>query len=77
MKKIQVLGAGCPRCQQLAQQVEEAALSMGLDYELERVSDPGEFARRGVAITPALVVDGEVVLVGKVLPTEDIASLIS
>ena len=72
MKKIQILGAGCPKCQALAKNAETAARELGLDYELEKVTDISEIMAFGVMVTPALVIDGEVKTVGKVLKTEQI-----
>jgi len=66
MKKIQVLGTGCAKCNQLESAVREAADALGIDYELEKVTDMMRFADFGVMITPALVVDGEVKASGKV-----------
>ncbi len=77
MKKIQVIGSGCAKCQQLADIVQQAAAELGLDCDFEKVTDPAKMAEMGVMITPALAVDGEVVLVGKVLPIDDVKSLIS
>ncbi len=77
MKKIQVLGPGCPRCEQLAANADLAARTLGVDYEIEKVTDVNDIAAYGVVITPALAVDGEVVVVGKVMPTEELISLLS
>ena len=60
MKKIQILGTGCGKCRQLESNTREAADALGIDYELEKVTDMMRFADFGVMITPALVVDGEV-----------------
>ena len=72
MKKIQILGGGCPKCQKLAANAEEAAKDLGLDYELEKVTDINKITGFGVMITPALVVDGEVKSSGKVLSADEI-----
>jgi small redox-active disulfide protein 2 len=72
MKKIQVLGAGCPKCTTLAENAEAAAKEAGVDYELEKVTDITEILKFGVMMTPALAVDGEVKAVGKVLSADDI-----
>ena len=69
-RKLQVLGAGCMKCAQLAERVEAAAEALGIDYELVKVTDMLEITRYGVMLTPALCVDGEVKVVGKV-PTVD------
>ena len=70
MKKLQILGTGCPKCKKLAENTEMAAKSLGLEYSLEKVSDIAEIMKFGVMMTPALVVDGTVKIVGKV-PTPD------
>ena len=66
MKKIKILGPGCRRCEQLAAATKEAADQLGIDYEIEKLTDVVEFADYGVMMTPGLVVDGEVKSQGKV-----------
>ena len=66
MKKIQILGTGCPKCTKLAENAEAAAKELGLDYSIEKVTKLDEIMAFGVMITPALVVDGKVKIVGKV-----------
>ena len=66
MKKIQVLGTGCPSCRRLAQMAEEAAQELTLDFELEKVTEIDRIIAFGVVATPALVVDGEVKFSGMV-----------
>ena len=63
--KIEVLGPECPRCAALAANVKAAADKLGLQYELDKVTKVTEFAKYGVMVTPALVIDGEVKLSGK------------
>ena len=77
MKKLQVLGPGCPKCEELAKRTEEAAKALGVDYELEKVKDLNQMMSMGVFMTPALVVDGEVKVVGKVPSEEEIKRMIS
>jgi small redox-active disulfide protein 2 len=77
MKKIQVLGTGCPKCQKLLENAETACWELGLDAELEKVDDINKIIEYGVMMTPALVVDGEVKSVGKVLSEEEIAGILS
>ncbi len=77
MKKLQVLGPGCPKCVELAKRTEEAAKAAGGDYEVEKVSDLSKIMAFGVMMTPALVVDGEVKVVGQVPSIEEIKKLIS
>jgi small redox-active disulfide protein 2 len=64
--KIQVLGTGCAKCKLLAEQAERAVRELGLDAEVEKVTEINEILDFGVMMTPALVVDGEVRVVGKV-----------
>lgn len=68
--KIQILGTGCPKCVKLTAVVKTAADDLGLAYEIEKVTDVNQIMAYGVMMTPGLVVDGEVKLVGKV-PTVD------
>jgi len=66
MKKIQILGTGCPKCQKLAENAEAAARELAIEYQLEKVTDIGEMMKLGVMVTPALAVDGQVKVTGKV-----------
>ncbi|GFM38642.1 thioredoxin family protein [Desulfovibrio psychrotolerans] len=66
MKKILVLGPGCPKCEQLKNDAEAAAKELGIAYEIEKIGDISKMLSFGVMTTPALVVDGEVKVVGKV-----------
>ena len=77
MKKLQILGTGCPKCKKLAENAEAAAKSLGIEYEIEKVSDINEIMKFGVMMTPALAVDGEVKVVGKVPSPEDIEKLLA
>lgn len=75
-KKLQVLGTGCTKCEMLARHAEEAARALGLDYELEKVTDIGRITDFGVMLTPALVVDGAVKVSGRVPTAESIKRLL-
>lgn len=72
MKKIQVLGTGCPKCKKLAEAVEEAARTAGIEYQLEKVTAINDIISFGVMSTPSLAIDGKVVLVGRVATPEEI-----
>ena len=74
---MQILGTGCPKCKALAQNAETAAKELGLEYTLEKVTDIKEIMKFGVMATPALVVDGQVKVVGKVLSPEQIKAMLS
>ena len=76
MKKIQILGTGCPKCKKLSENAEAAAKAAGIEYELVNVTDINEIMKFGVMMTPALAVDGEVKSAGKVLSAEDIKELL-
>jgi small redox-active disulfide protein 2 len=77
MKKLQILGTGCPKCNQLAERTEQAATELGLDYELVKITDISDIISFGVMNTPALVVDGEVKVAGKLPDLEQIKDFIS
>lgn len=77
MKKIQILGTGCAKCQKLATVAEDAAKALGLPYELEKVTDVNDIASFGVMFTPALVVDGVVRVAGKVPSLEDTKAMLA
>lgn len=70
MKKIQVLGGGCSKCIILAEEVEKAAEALGVEIQLEKVTDYQKIMEFGVMTTPALVVDGKVQFSGKVLKAD-------
>ena len=74
MKKIQILGTGCPKCQQLAKNAEQAATQLGLEYEITKITDINQIMSYGVMFTPGLVVDGEVKSSGKLLKVEEIST---
>jgi small redox-active disulfide protein 2 len=75
--EIKVLGPGCPKCQTLEKNTKQAVAELGLEAQVGKVTDINEIADYGVFITPGLVVDGEVKLVGKVATKEDIKKLLS
>jgi len=72
--KIEILGTGCKRCDQLYENALTAAASFGpnADIRVEKNSDINYFTQMGVFMTPGLVINGEVISVGKVLAAEDI-----
>jgi small redox-active disulfide protein 2 len=77
MKTLQILGTGCAKCNQLAAATQQAANEAGIECQIEKVTDFTRFADFGVMITPALVVDGEVKVAGKVPSIGDLKKLIS
>ena len=76
MKKIQILGTGCPKCKKLAENAETAAKDLGIEYSLEKITEINEIMKFGVMMTPALAVDGQVKLVGKVAPPDEIKQML-
>ena len=72
MKKIQILGTGCPKCKLLFANVEAAVAAAGIEAQIEKVDKIVDIMKFGVMSTPALVVDGAVKSVGKVLPPDEI-----
>ena len=72
MKNIQILGTGCPKCKRLYANTEAALKSAGIEAQLEKVEKIVDIMKFGVMSTPALVVDGQVKSVGKVLSPDEI-----
>ncbi len=71
MSLIQILGTGCPKCKKLEENTRDAAKAIGLECEILKVTDINTIMQMGVMMTPGLVVDGRVILTGKVpSPTE-------
>lgn len=77
MKKLQILGTGCPKCKKLAENAEAAAKALGIEYEIEKVTDINEIMKFGVMMTPALAVDGQVKIVGKVASSDEIKQMLT
>ena len=76
MKRIQILGTGCPKCRTLTETAETAARELGIEYTLEKVTNLTEISSFGVMFTPALVVDGVVKVSGKVPSLGDVKKLL-
>jgi len=77
MKKLQILGTGCPKCKKLAEATEQAAKELGIAYELTKVTDINEIMTFGVMMTPALAVDGVVKVVGKVPSVDEVKKFLA
>ena len=77
MKKIQILGTGCPKCNKLAENAEAAAKELTIEYQIEKVTDINEMMKFGVMVTPALAVDGQVKVTGKVADVGDIKKMLA
>ena len=76
MKKIQILGTGCPKCKKLTENAEAAAKELAIEYQLEKVTEINEIMKFGVMVTPALAIDGQVKTVGKVLSPDEIKKML-
>jgi len=76
MKKIQILGTGCAKCNELTANAKEAASTLGEEVEFEKVTTINEIMKFGVMTTPGLAIDGKVVSQGKVLKPEEIAKML-
>ena len=76
MKLVQVLGTGCAKCEKLKQNAEEAVQRSGVEATVEKVEDINEITGFGVMMTPALAIDGEVKVVGKVPSPDEIQKLL-
>ena len=65
MRDLKVYGTGCTKCNRLEANAKAAAEALGLDFQLEKITDRNEITNAGILVTPALVVDGEVKVAGK------------
>lgn len=77
MKKIEVLGTGCPKCKKLLENAERAGSRSQEEVEVKKVEEITKIMDFGVMMTPALAVDGKVVSSGKVLSEDEILKIIS
>jgi small redox-active disulfide protein 2 len=74
--KVQILGVGCPNCKKLEDNAREAIKALGIDAEIEKITDIDQIMSFGVMMTPALAIDGVVKSAGKVLSKEQIMELL-
>ncbi len=72
--KIEILGTGCPKCETVAKNVQSAVRELGIQVEVVKVTDIGEIAARGVMLTPAVAIDGDIKSVGKVPTMQEISA---
>jgi len=75
--EIKLLGAGCVKCQELAELVELAVEQLGIECDIEKVTDIGEIIKFGVLMTPALVIDGKIKAAGKVPNREQLKEILT
>jgi len=76
MVKIEVLGTGCMKCKRLMKNVEKSVKELGIDAEIVKVDDIVEIADRGVMLTPALAVDGEMKISGRVADVKELKEIL-
>ena len=76
MKKVQILGTGCPSCRRLAELAEQAAAELGQEFEFEKVTEIDRITAFGVKMTPALAVDGAIKVSGRLPSLDEIKRLI-
>lgn len=74
--KIQILGTGCAKCEKLAENARQAADKLGLDYQLDKITDLNQIMSFGVMTTPGLAIDGKVLAAGKLLSPAEIEKLL-
>lgn len=77
MKKIQILGTGCPKCKLLTANAEAAVKALGIEAQVEKVEKIVDIVKFNVMVTPALVVDGQVKSAGKVLSEDEIRKFLA
>jgi len=77
MKKIQILGTGCPKCKKLAENAQAAIQGLQGEFEIEKVTEINDIMKFGVMMTPALAIDGHVKVTGKVSSPDEIKKMLS
>ncbi len=75
--KIQVLGSGCKKCKELYERTQKAVESIGLDTQVEYITDVQKIVEMGVMSSPALAIDGKPIIVGTLPEIEKIKQVIS
>jgi len=76
MMKIEILGMGCPKCKKTTKNAQQAIEELGIEAEIVKVEELNKITAYGVMMTPALVIDGEVKVAGKIPSKQDIMSWI-
>jgi small redox-active disulfide protein 2 len=77
MKKVQILGTGCPKCKKLFEATQQAVNDLGIEAEVTKVEDIAEIMKFGVMSTPALSVDGTIKVVGRIPKLDELKTMIS
>lgn len=77
MKEIKILGTGCPKCKQTTSAVEKAVRELGLtDVTIEKIEDIIKIMKYDVMSTPAIVIDGEIIMKGRVPSVSELKELL-
>jgi small redox-active disulfide protein 2 len=74
--KIQILGSGCPKCKQTEANARQAAKELGLDVEIEKITDINEITDFGIIATPGLAVDDKIKFSGKIPSIEEVKEVL-
>ena len=77
MRKIEILGMGCPKCKKMAENALIAAKELKIEYEITKVTQLNEIMKYGIMVTPALVIDNQVKVAGKVPSVNEIKKMLS
>jgi small redox-active disulfide protein 2 len=77
MKKLQILGTGCPKCKKLFEATQLAAKELGIEAEVTKVEDINEILKFNVMMTPALAVDGVVKVTGRIPKPDELKAFLS
>jgi small redox-active disulfide protein 2 len=77
MKKVQILGTGCPKCKKLYEAAQQVIKDNKIDAEVTKIEDINEIMKFGVMMTPALAVDGQVKVVGRIPKPEELKTFIA
>jgi len=77
MKKVEVLGTGCPKCKKLYEAVQLAVKELGIEADVSKVEDINEIMKAGIMMTPALAVDGVVKVTGRIPKMDELKTMIS
>lgn len=75
--KFTIYGSGCAKCKQLTEHAEQAAQSKGVSFEVDKITDTNAIIEAGIMRTPALAIDDEIVIEGKVASADEIQQLLS
>ena len=76
MKTLKILGSGCPKCRKLAERTEDAARKIGLEFQLEKVTDVDKILAYGVMMTPALVINENLKFSGRLPMVDELVDIL-